>query len=228
MKKVLKIIVIIVLLLAVIGTAVGLYFHFNPKNSSAKTEPSWTIVTKEYGTFYLVDIYNLPETGSERFRKSNICWRPNANLVGVKQDIYENNKDSHRFDKDISEFELVVIPDFNTDTNTQTNTLASSHINYKEKITGNLYKPWSSNYYSNIEMYILDGEIITYNKSYSNIPAEEKSFSIGLYDRKTNNAYLYIAEFVEKIDNEYYAIVSDTNYVFSNIAMFAAFPNFKI
>ncbi len=213
--KFLKVILIAVVILAVLGGAVGAYLHFKPadKPSDTLADESLVLTTKDYGTF----TFEKSKMFANRFENNKMTisyglLAPNSDLNAILLDNYNEEK---------YKYKLVVIPEFNSETNTQ-NPIAGTHINYEEKVVASV-RYYSSPVASDIEAYVLKDNVITYNKPYEEIPEDEKRFTIGFYRYDENGVgtnYIFIwmnGVFQKNTNNEYVYFTSNTNYVFASM-----------
>lgn len=213
MKKVLSITFIILIILALTGGAVGMYLHNKPVDKPI--DESLVLSTRDYGTFTFIkgnQISNTYDMGIPS--RINGLLLPNANINAVMLDNYYSNNDTIP-----QSYKLVVIPEFNIETRTQ-NTIAGTHINYAEKVVSTVQFASGGILADNIEAYVLQDNILTYNKAYEDIPAEEKRFSIGFLKLSSEssprtNIYFWADAMWQKSDSEYMFFTSDKNCVFA-------------
>ncbi len=187
------------------------------------TEPSFFYQFPEYGTYVFNKVYFIPETDSKPITTS-LMIKDKTNISLFKKDIYDFYNDRYNGSLDLfkdgfdsNEFELVVIPNYDLQTGTQSLTSDDVDFSFKEKITGDTFYRtyYQSTESSDIIMYTLENDTLIYNKPYADIPVENKKFTIGLYS-KTYNVCFINADYnmVGKVDNEYCYFVSDKNYIF--------------
>lgn len=220
MKKVLITILIILIILVITGGAVGMYWHLKPVDPVGE---SLVLTTKDYGTFIFTKGKQISTTYDKGIpSRINGLLLPNTKLSAV---ILDNHYASNEIDA--QSYKLVVIPEFDIESKTQ-NTNAGKHINYSEKINASVSfdsgGSGGGTLSDNIEAYILEDNIITYNKPYEDIPAEEKRFAIGFCKvQNEGSSHIYFwGDVMWQIgnDGEYMFFTSDTNCVFSQNLLF--------
>lgn len=220
MKKALNITAVVLLILAILGGAIGVYLHYKSVDKPP-TDESLVLTTKDYGTFIFTKGKQIATTFDKGIpSRINGLLLPKTNISAVILDNWYSNNDTVQ-----QTYKLVVIPEFDIETRTQ-NTIAGTHINYAEKVVTSVQFGSGGILAENIEAYILEDNIITYNKAYEDIPAEEKRFSIGFYKVPSEsspraNIYFWDNAMWEKSnDGEYMFFVSDTNCVFAQNLLF--------
>ena len=219
MKKVLITISIILIILVITGGAVGMYLHLKPVDPVGE---SLVLTTKDYGTFAFIKGKQISTTYDKGIpSRINGLLLPNTNISPV---ILDNQFASN--DIDAQSYKLVVIPEFDIETRTQ-NTIAGTHINYSKKINASVSFGMGGSgggtLSDNVEAYILEDNIITYNKPYEDIPANEKRFAIGFCNVQNESSlriYFWGNAIWQKGNGEYMFFISDTNCVFSQNLLF--------
>ncbi len=222
MKKALNITAVVLLILAILGGAIGVYLHYKSVDKPP-TDESLVLTTKDYGTFIFTKGKQIATTYDKGIpSRINGLLLPNTNISAVILDNWYSNNDTVQ-----QTYKLVVIPEFDIKTRTQ-NTIAGTHINYSEKINASVSFGMGGSgggtLSDNIEAYILEDNIITYNKPYEDIPAEEKRFAIGFCKvQNEGSSHIYFwGDVMWQIgnDGEYMFFTSDTNCVFSQNLLF--------
>lgn len=224
MKKALNITAVVLLVLAILGGAIGVYLHYKSVDKPP-TDESLVLTTKDYGTFIFTKGKQIATTYDKGIpSRINGMLLPNTNISAV---ILDNNYASN--DIDAQSYKLVVIPEFDVETRTQ-NTKAGNHINYSEKINASVSfgsgGTGGGTLSDNVEAYVLEDNIITYNKAYEDIPAEEKRFAIGfckVLNESSLSTHIYFwgdAMWEKRNDGEYMFFTSNTNCVFAQNLFF--------